>query len=233
MAQPATSFLPPRLVLATLCVIALGGAALLLRQEPVSHAINRIPAPVAPEQTDKAEPMPVRDIDALWQKYETLRQSLPQTANGAESNGSSLAAVPDTDGVPMTERQRERLQRRQEREQRERIRQTTRAEIQAAMAQMHADGDIGQVIHTLETLNQRLDAAGLEQAQRQQLSASIQMLRSGQKISDISNRILEAANADKEPDPAVLQALTDELRQSQQQLLRDYSELYKDKVDTP
>jgi len=228
MAQPAASTLQPRLVLATLCVIALGGAALLLRQEPASHKINRVPAPVIPEQAEKIEPSPSRDIDALWQKYETLSQSLSHTANGTTGSSDSSVASLDAGEMPMTERQRERLQRQQEREQRAHIRHAAKAEIRAAMAQLRASGDTKQVIHTLETLSQRLDAAGLEQPQQQQLAAAVKMLRSSQKVSDISNRILEATT-NREPDPAIMQALLDELHQSQQQLLRDYSELYKER----
>ena len=229
MTHPATSHLSPRLVLATLCVIALGGFALFFRQEPANREINHVPTPVIPEHTEKTEPSRIRDIDTLWQRYEALSESLEHTANGSEKNGSPAAAASDLDEASMTEQQRERLQRQQDREKREQIRQTARSEIRAALAQIQTDSDIGQVIHILETLNQRLEAAALGQSQRQQLAAAVKMLRRSQEISNLSNRILQATTAEEKPAPDVLKALTEELHQSQQQLLREYSELYKER----
>lgn len=213
------------LMLVALTALVLTPAVYFLGRPPATDTPVRTDAPAAPSRATA----PATDVDALWNKYQSLRQSLgehPAAAGAAPAAGNSApdrrTAAPEAIAGPEVEPHSPREARVQKRAEAMKRVGALRDQL-IAMQTGRTPPDVEKILRIMEQIDEEMRAAGMENP------INMPKMRALLIAADRSRQIGEALAREtargKAADPAKIENLQAQLRALQPTLNQSASQL--------
>lgn len=193
------------------------------RPQKTAATDTRPPAVVMPADTIPT-PASTADIDTLWERYEEMNESSieqPSSSSAPPTTPSSIATDDDTSPVPSAAaRQQQHQAARENIKQRRAAILSARDEALSQIDSLNSD-DISGLMETVRRFNTRLRDSDVEA--QIDIEAVHHRLQNSQKLTQISQALLQEARKGEAADPERLRSLRQELSNLQTALMDNTS----------